>query len=222
MINQIWKHFQRPECGWDPVPEEYAERYAKREFSALDIALVDEVAAWAGGLNGKTLLDLGGGPGQYAIEFARRGARVHWHDISENYLKVYQREAGIGKLTTASTLGYMDDATGEYDVVFNRVCWYYCVSDGAFARKVVSLVRPGGAGYLIINTDRYLENAWQRMPPLQRLKQKLFYALNDRFSLKVGHIMPSHRKIERLFRAMPLQSLETGYRGEMTMVRFRR
>ena len=222
MINQIFTLFQRAERGWDPIPREYAERYAKREYAALDHALADEVETWAGGLGGKTLVDLGGGPGQYTIEFARRGARVHWHDISRNYLEIAQREATQGGVQVEFSLGYMEEATGIYDVVFNRVCWYYCVSDGAFAKKVFSLVRPGGVGYLIINTDRYLEGVWPRMPAWQRLKSKLFFALNDKFSLKIGHVMSSHGKIEHLFRSLPLQKLEVGNRGDMTVVRFRR
>lgn len=120
------------------------------------------------------------------------------------------------------SLDYMEDAVGEYDVVFNRVCWCYCISDKSFAGKILSLVRPGGVGYLVINTERYLEQKWGSMPLALRLRSRLFFFLNDTISLKIGHVMPSHRKIERLFHRMPLRNLDLGFRDEMTVVRFRR
>lgn len=216
------KLLQRPERGWDPIPAAYARVYAAREYARLDRSLVDDVEAWAGGFAGKRVMDLGGGPGQYALEFARRGAEVHWHDISRHYLEIARREAESSGLGVKFSLGYMEDASGEYDVVFNRVCWYYCVSDASFARKVVDLTKPGGVGYLIINTDRYMEAAVRTMPWARRLKSRGLFALNELTSLKVGHIMSSHRTIERLFRRLPLRELDVGWREEMTLVRYRR
>jgi len=222
MINRIMKRLQRPERGWDPIPLHYARQYADREYDRLDRQLVDEVEEWTGGIAGKRILDLGGGPGQYSIEMARRGARVFWHDISRNYLEIARARAALHNVQVEFSLDYMEDAAGEYDVVFNRVCWYYCINDAAFARKICALTRPGGAGYLIVNTERYLAGVWPQLPTWPRVKGKLLFFLNKKLSLKIGHIMPSHRKIERLFRVMRLRELEIGYREEMTLVRLRR
>ena len=125
--------------------------------------LLDQLEDWLGGLAGKRVLDLGGGPGHYTIAFARRGASVTWFDVSRNYQAMAQAKAA--ELLVADRvqfcLGYMDDASralaDRYDLVFNRICWNYGRSDRAFADVVYQLVRPGGCGY--VDTTNTLFNA---------------------------------------------------------------
>src|SRR5260370_2957744 len=88
MINSLHALLHRPEHGWDPIATQYAEGYAARATRDLDSTLVDELDRRLGGVTGKTVLDLGGGPGQYSVAFASRGAHVTWHDISRNYQRI--------------------------------------------------------------------------------------------------------------------------------------
>lgn len=222
MINSIFKIFQRPERGWDPVPKPYAHSYAFREFKNIDKKLISEVEEWVGGLIGKTLLDLGGGPGQYAIEFAKKGAVVCWHDISRNYLDILRGEAAHHGVNISTSLGYMEEATGEYDVVFNRVCWYYCVDDRQFAAKIISLVRPGGSAFLIINNNQYVARILRSMSPIKRTVRWGLFWINEAISIKIGHMMPSHKRILRIFRSFRFKKLLIEERGEFTFVLLRK
>jgi hypothetical protein len=41
MINRIHAMLYRPERGWDPVPAEYAQKYATVQWQKLDEKLLD-------------------------------------------------------------------------------------------------------------------------------------------------------------------------------------
>ena len=78
-VNYLHSLLHRVESGWDPISPEYAREYADFASSRIDITLVDHLERQVGGLSGKRVLDLGGGPGQYSVLFAERGADVTWH-----------------------------------------------------------------------------------------------------------------------------------------------
>ena len=149
MINWLFSQLQRPERGWDPVPAEHAQQYGRDEWQGVNEPVLDQLEDWLGGLAGKRVLDLGGGPGHYTVAFARRGASVTWFDVSRNYQAMAQAKAA--ELLVADRvqfcLGYMDDAsrvlTDRYDLVFNRICWNYGRSDHSFAQVVYQLVCSG-------------------------------------------------------------------------------
>ena len=85
MINQIYQLIHRPESGWDPVPVSYAKKYASRVYKSD----IDELFAFLDNFipdyKNMRILDLGGGPGDFSIEFAKRKANVVWYDVSHNY-----------------------------------------------------------------------------------------------------------------------------------------
>ena len=198
MINRIRARFERPEKGWDPIDPEYAARYAAGEWAkGANPALLDEFDLWMGGLEGKTILDLGGGPGQYAVGFAKRGAIVTWHDVSHEYLAIAEAKARQHDVDLKFSLGYMDEAPEildrQFDLVFNRICWYYGHSDPEFADVVYELVRPGGYAYIDTN---HAEGRLQAMSRLGRARS----SLNAYFAIKIGHPYPPHGRIESLFR----------------------
>lgn len=221
MINWLFSRLQRPERGWDPVPDAYAREYAERQWLGDTAELTDRIEAETLPLAGREVLDLGAGPGHFTRAFAERGANVTWFDVSRNY-QAFARERladlNGGSGTVAWELGYLEEAARlgrTFDLVFSKICWYYCMDDRRFARLVHGLVRPGGWAYLI---TPYLESPEQQIGTLHRLRGRI----NDRLGIKVGHPYPTRDLIERVWRGLAVQefSIETSPRN--VTIRFRR
>jgi 2-polyprenyl-3-methyl-5-hydroxy-6-metoxy-1,4-benzoquinol methylase len=209
MINLIHSLLRRPEKGWDPVSERHAERYARDAWSTeINHSLIDELEVWVGGLEGKRVLDLGGGAGQYSVAFAKRGAQVTWHDISAFYRNFTEIKAREENVHIMFSLGYMEDAPEmleiPFDLVFSRICWYYCRSDRAFSRTMFSLIKPGGIGY--IDTTH---SDWNR--ELLSGSMRIRTWLNDMLAFKIGHPLPPHGRLARLFGEMSIETLLADY-----------
>jgi 2-polyprenyl-3-methyl-5-hydroxy-6-metoxy-1,4-benzoquinol methylase len=172
------------------------------------VGLLDELDHWVGGLAGKRVLDLGGGPGQYSVAFAERGAIVTWHDISREYQNMAQRKAKEHGVEIRFSLGYLDEAAERlpesFDLVFNRICWYYGFSDRTFADVLFALVRPGGVGYIDTN------HSGCRRDQLS-ISARFRTWVNDIFSIKIGHPFPPHGRLARLFSQKPVESLLIDY-----------
>ena len=204
MINQLLARVHRPERGWDPVPPAWAETYAAGEWARFDPLAVDRIEARIGPVAGKRVLDLGGGPGQYSAEFARRGAQVVWHDISARYRDIARERFRDGGLSVSFSLGYLEDAErltrDPFDLVFNRICWNYSQDDRGFAGLVHRLVKPGGSGY--IDSHNFVDRSGLR---------RALYVLNARTGVKVGHPPPPPGRIAQLLRRYPLAWIDTTY-----------
>src|SRR5215831_12451425 len=158
-VNFLHHLVHRPGRGWDPVSPALARNYDAAigaSPSHSDTSLVERLCNLAGGLEGKHVLDLGGGPGQHSILFARYGALVTWHDVSRQYEMIARRRAEAARANVVFSLGYLEDAAkfgkGGFDLVFCNLCWYYCRSDRSFGRLIYDLVKPGGIGYIACNT----------------------------------------------------------------------
>lgn len=211
MFNQLHARFHRPEKGWDPVPAGHAASYSAGEWSRIDHALLDELEQRIGGLAGKTVLDLGGGPGQYTVAMAQRGARVTWHDVSRTYLDMTRHRVETLGLapSVAFSLGYLDEAScllaEPFDFVFNRICWYYGFGDRSFAAMVYALVKPGGFGYVDTTHSGYQREA---LPASARLRTWL----NDCSAIKIGHPYPPRGRLVRLFLRHAVAQLHVDYR----------
>lgn len=211
MINRLHARFHRPESGWDPVPAEHAARYGAGEWSSIDHVLLDNLDKWTGGFAGKSVLDLGGGPGQYTVAMAQRGARVTWHDVSRTYMNMSRSRAGALGLADQIrfSIGYLDDAPqllGErFDLVFNRICWYYGFGDRSFAEVVYGLVKPGGFGYVDTTHSGY------RREQLSK-RARLRTWLNDCTAIKIGHPYPPRGRLARLFLRHRIEYLNVDYR----------
>lgn len=211
MINRIHAKLHRPERGWDPVPAAHALAYADYEWSHMDDTLLDRIQASTGDFSGQRVLDLGGGPGQYSAALAARGAQVTWHDVSIGYQEIARsriEELGLAKRVTYS-LGYLDDAPHllpePFDLVFNRLCWYYSADDSGFAANLFSLTRPGGWIYVDCQ-----HSGTQRTP--MKVGHQLSTWLNDRLALKIGHPYPPHGRIARLLQRFPHRQAWVDYR----------
>ena len=209
MINRLHSWFRRPENGWDPVPMGYARQYATHEWSiGVQEPLLDELEHHLGGFSAKRVLDLGAGPGQYSVAFAKRGAHVTWFDISKHYRDFAQQKARETQLNIEFALGYMDDSyrllNRQFHLVFNRICWYYCMNDFAFAEVIYNLMSPGGWAYIDTN-----HSGVGRESASRTVRTRTW--LNDRFGFKIGHPFPPRGRVEELFRRYPLKQLIPDY-----------
>lgn len=213
MINWFHSRIHRPEKGWDPVPDSHVAQYAAGEwFYGAQDELTDILDGWCGGLAGKSILDLGGGPGQYAVAFARRGARVTWYDVSNRYRELAEAKAREHGVTIQFAIGYLDEAADildqKFDLVFNRICWYYGRGDASFSRVLYDLVKPGGVGYVDTTHDGY---KYETLSMLARLR----VGLNKYTGWKIGHPYPPHGRLARLFMRYPLEKILVEYSAPM-------
>jgi SAM-dependent methyltransferase len=209
MINQLLYRRRRPERGWDPVPASHADAYAAGEWEIFSPAIIDQLEQRLGPVSGRRVLDLGGGPGQYSVAFARRGAIVTWHDISRRYEEIVLRHAEAEGVTVKTSLGYLEDARrlprDGFDLVFVRGCWNYCMSDRAFARLVLRLVAPGGAAYVDSPHLFRAHTDWRR-------HHRYTYLLNKYLWFKIGHPAPPPGRIARLFEELGVAEVDADYR----------
>lgn len=199
--NEIHRLFHNPRNRWDPISESYARWYSERAWSTINKKLVDQLEIIISGFQGKRVLDLGGGPGQYSVEFAKRGAFVTWHDISSMYLKIAREKACENNVQINFNLGYFEDIcyspSCSYDFVFSHVCWYYCMDDGWFAKMIFRLIQPNGYTYIMTPTaESYQPRSFLR---------KLQYYLNTRYGIKIGHPLPPSGRIKTLFLKCPIR-----------------
>ena len=214
MINWLHARWYRPETGWDPVPSQHAVQYADGEWETINNALLDELETRMGSFAGKRLLDLGGGPGQYTVAFAQRGAEVTWYDISRAYRAIAERKAkeqGVAGRIQFS-IGYLDEAPRglqrQFDFVFNRICWSYGFSDRGFANVIYRLVAPGGYAYIDTNHSAFQRDALGGSARVRTW-------LNDCLGIKIGHPFPPHGRLAKIFLRYPLRLLIVDYRSSL-------
>lgn len=203
MFNKLHSLFHDPTRGWDPISPEYAASY--RNVASVDAAVVESFERALGGLHGKCVVDVGSGPGHYALEFARRGAQVTCLDISANYLRMATDLLASEGFKAKCIIGYIDHinklTTGNFDAVFSNVAWCYCMNDFTFARALLRAVHPGGIVF-----TRQTNETWDKEPTLAR---RFAYFCNRHFGIKIGHTHPPKGRIESAFRRLPNCTVRT-------------
>jgi len=206
MINQLHRLLHDPAKGWDPVPGEWAELYAQKEWAEYDPQIISLISRYCGNLAGLQVLDLGGGPGQFSVNFAKLGACVTWFDISQHYRAITERHATESRVQLEYQMGYFEDLAklprDHFDLIFNRVCWYYCINDAHFARLIVQRLKQGGLVYIDALVGFEAGSSTQR---------RLRHLLNCSLGYKIGHIRPPRGRIEQLFRSLGGEILYSDY-----------
>jgi SAM-dependent methyltransferase len=101
-----------------------------------------------GDLNGKRVLDVGCGTGQWAVMLARRGAEVWGIDISPLSIAVAQRRSeaqAVASMVRASVMSAteLQFADGFFDLVCGQDIIHHLDPD-AFGREIARVLKPGG------------------------------------------------------------------------------
>ena len=212
----LHQHFHRLQNGYDPIDPQYASKYSAGEWSYYDAGnvarVIEKLEKRLGSLAGKRILDLGAGPGQYAVAFAQKGGVVTWHDPSRSYMGIAQAHAVAKGVSCNWSLGYLEDAAKfkaqPFDLVFCRICWYFCVSDSRMARLIFSIIKPGGAAWIDIPTSAWSQANQCRKGHLAGLANGLFYKIYKHTGIKFAYLMPEPGKITKLFCQYDMAHLE--------------
>jgi hypothetical protein len=210
MFNRLHACLNRPERDLSPVPASHAASDGELEWGRSHAALLDEREARIGGLADKTVLDFGGGPGHCSLAMVRGSTEASWHDVSRGYVaNAYAGAAQAGlEGQIEFSLGDLEEAPERlgrrFDFVFNRICWYYGLSDRSFAKVLTSLVEPGG----FIDADT--THSGYRRGELDN-SARLHTRLGDACARKIGHPYPSHDRLTRLFPQHEPARLEVDY-----------
>jgi 2-polyprenyl-3-methyl-5-hydroxy-6-metoxy-1,4-benzoquinol methylase len=215
MINKIHSLLFRPERGWDPITPEYGKSYADMVWNNFDPSPIDMIEKEWGPVKGRKILDLGAGPGQYTAEFAKRGAQVIWYDVSQYYL-TYARDR-LSKIKSNYPItfvkGYLEDAqklNERFDLVFNRVCFYYSISDFKFAKIIHNLIAPSGNAFIMANHLGFYKKI--------NLILKLKIILNEVFHFKIGHPYCSKRKFQEIIARCEYKKIKYEFDGNIAYI----
>jgi len=218
MINKIFYYLQRPEKGWDPIPKDYAKKYAHHCYTEENVAkCLADVQSFVGSLKGMNVLDLGAGPGQFTAAFAKEGADVTWHDISRHYLNLCRSQ--YPDIDLKFKIGYLEEATGQYDLVFNRLSWYYSLDDCKFLQHVIELIKEGGYGYFVIPRGDSSEHLRLQKLTFKKTLNILRFYLNDLFGVKIGHPFISKKRLQKLFSVADLNYISFHEVGRNILVK---
>lgn len=211
--NYLQYLLHRPGASWDPVGEAYASKYATKVWGESEITqrYINRVIEHVGSVDGARVLDLGGGPGQYSIGFAERGARVTWHDISASYEAIVRTKAKERGVSVETSVGYLEDSrkflSSPFDLVFVRGCWHYCMNDKAFASLVYQLALPGKWIAVWGNNSSILN----KKDASFSLRSRLSHTINDRVGIKIGHPYPPQGRLANLFTELGAHKVVADY-----------
>lgn len=175
----------------DTPPDDAAYR---REFSwAMHHRSVDVAPAVAAQIDLKgvgTLLDLGGGPGTYALEFVRRNPTLHATVADRAPALEVAREIAAtvkhGRRLSYLPLDFLkDEISGRYDVIwFSNVLHIYSAEENQrLFKKMRRVLNPGGR---VLIQDAFLvdpDGLWPQEANLFAVTMLLFTEAGNTYSI---------------------------------------
>jgi ubiquinone/menaquinone biosynthesis C-methylase UbiE len=129
------------------------------------------------------LLDIGGGPGRYAIELTRRGYDVTLADISEVELSLATEKAAaagvkLSAVTKADARDLRQFEDGAFDAVLLMGPLYHLIEETDRRRAIAEAVRVARAGGMVMATNitRYAAiRFWAKRDPMQVVDHRAVY-----------------------------------------------
>lgn len=167
----------------------------RREFSwAMHHRSVDVAPGVAAQVDLKgvnTLLDLGGGPGTYALEFLRRNAMLH-ATVADRAAALDVAREIAGSVKHGRRLSYMpldflkEDIPDRYDVIwFSNVLHIYSAEENQrLFQKMASALNPGGR---VLIQDAFLvdpDGLWPQETNLFAVTMLLFTEAGNTYSVR--------------------------------------
>ena len=132
-----------------------------------------------------------------------------WHDLSHEYLRRAKARAQAAGVDVDYSVGYLESAIRfkdrPFDLVFNRVCWCYGVSDSKLGKVLWNITAPGGAIYVAVDVEAEKD---YRPRLSTSLRTRLYHASG----IRIGHPFPPRGKVATVFLKYPVKSLSVSYR----------
>jgi SAM-dependent methyltransferase len=150
------------EVGRDAQHEAFADAYLRYAADSLLNAHYDRPACLdlLGDVSGKLVLDAACGPGLYAAELIRRGARVIGFDQSPRMVQISAERCRPGEFRVHDLndrLDWLPDASA--DLVLCALAFGYVDNRVAALRELRRVLRPGGA---LVLSRAHPVSYWQR------------------------------------------------------------
>jgi SAM-dependent methyltransferase len=177
----------------------YEQTDPARFYSLLAADSARQVAHYVE-LNGKTLLDVGGGPGYFADAFRDLGARYVGLDADVGELSLHGRE--VGQDTVLGSGMALPFATGSLDVCYSSNVLEHVSRPELMADEMVRVTRPGGTVFLSYN-NWLAPNGGHETAPWHYLGGR---RAADRYAVKTGR-RPKNEYGETLFKTSVGQML---------------
>jgi SAM-dependent methyltransferase len=160
-----------------------------RFYTALARHAVDQVAAHVD-LPGRTVLDVGGGPGYFTAEFTSRGADCYLVEPDPHEM----RGARSGRAAILADGYWLPFVDGRFDVCFSSNVLEHVEDVTGFLDEMIRVTRPGGLAYVAF-TNWYSPWGGHEMSPWHYLGAGRAAA---RYERRTGRA-PKHRVSENLF-----------------------
>ncbi len=184
------------------------------ELASRKPAAIDRLVGWIEshiGLSGKTVCDLGCGPGLYTERMEMHGAKVTGVDFSPRSI-VHARQSAAHKrlpITYVEADYLTDDLPREQNLV-TLIYGDYCVLSPAQRRtllqRIKTMLKPGG--YLLL--DVFSRPQFGELEEEFRCERRLmdgFWADGDYFGFKVMHLYPElHLALDRYLIVEPART----------------
>lgn len=151
MVNEIGSHW------FEDVAGHLRDAYLRYSFTKGTVQEIDFLSSMLGLDSGTSIVDIGCGPGRHALELARRGARVHGVDISEDFVEIARATAVKEGLESQATFERLDARSLATNIPGASFDAAICLCQGAFGlmtadgddalvvRGIRHCLRPGGA-----------------------------------------------------------------------------
>jgi ubiquinone/menaquinone biosynthesis C-methylase UbiE len=158
--------------------------------------------AWLGDLQGKRVLELGCGPGDYTIMLARRGAQVTAIDIAPSSLWITRARAQANQVDQATQTGWMAAETLAFAAEsFDWVVGFgllHHANPAALGPEIRRVLRPGGRALFRepLGTNSLLEFVRQRVPYRAKHRSLNENPLTDQDIATVGQYFQRIRRRE--------------------------
>jgi 2-polyprenyl-3-methyl-5-hydroxy-6-metoxy-1,4-benzoquinol methylase len=136
---------------------EYSDATPRYSSSYLWPALQKEIRnrSWP---SSKRAFDLGCGNGATGNMLSKLGFDVSGVDISESGIALAKRNFPHIRCEVGSAYDDLASTYGTFDLVVSLDVIAHCVDSRAFAKTFLSLIRPGGVGFLATPYHGYFKN----------------------------------------------------------------